>query len=254
VIQRALDSGCKRFIVCGGSLEDSTKALEICEKLDPKCEKLYLTIGVHPTRCNEFLPESEVSATPEEHVAKLRKLIEANPERVVGIGEFGLDYDRTQFCEIETQQKFFKLQLEELVKPLKLPMYLHLRGEKCGLDFFRIMTEVLGDMEAASQVVEDSSSSSEKYEGVVHSFTGTQAELEEILKFGLYVGINGCSLKTEENCTVAAEIPLDRLMLETDCPYCEIKNTHFSSKFVKTKFAASKKYEAGKLHKGRNEP
>ena len=63
--------------------------------------------------------------------------------------------------------------------------------------------------------------------GVVHSFTGSQEELEELLtKTPFYIGINGCSLKTKENLEVVAKIPLDKIMLETDCPWCEVRPTH----------------------------
>jgi TatD related DNase len=52
--------------------------------------------------------------------------------------------------------------------------------------------------------------------GLVHSFTGTVEEMRRLVEAGLYVGINGCSLKTEENLEVVRQIPLDRIMLETD--------------------------------------
>ena len=63
--------------------------------------------------------------------------------------------------------------------------------------------------------------------GVVHSFDGTAAELERVLQFPqLSIGINGCSLRTQDNLEVIAMVPLDRLLLETDSPWCEIRPSH----------------------------
>lgn len=52
----------------------------------------------------------------------------------------------------------------------------------------------------------------------------------------LFIGVNGCSMKTAENCEIVKAIPVDRLMVETDCPYCDIRNSHASAQHVKTKF------------------
>mmetsp|Transcript_4791 Transcript_4791/g.3987 ORF Transcript_4791/g.3987 Transcript_4791/m.3987 type:complete len:99 (+) Transcript_4791:247-543(+) len=97
-------------------------------------------------------------------------------------------------------------------------MYLHNRNT--GDDFFKIVKE-----------------NRHKFsDGIVHSFTGTKEEAKKILDLGLYIGLNGCSLKTKENLEVLKEIPLDKIMLETDAPYCEIRNSHAGSGYVKTKF------------------
>mmetsp|Transcript_17798 Transcript_17798/g.17025 ORF Transcript_17798/g.17025 Transcript_17798/m.17025 type:complete len:142 (+) Transcript_17798:579-1004(+) len=94
--------------------------------------------------------------------------------------------------------------------------------------------------------------------GVVHSFTGDEKELQELLGMDLYIGVNGCSLKTQENLDLVKLIPLDRMLLETDCPYCDIRNTHASAPFVKTRFtkAPKEKYNLDpvKMCKDRNEP
>jgi TatD DNase family protein len=92
--------------------------------------------------------------------------------------------------------------------------------------------------------------------GVVHSFTEDEDVLQQYLSLDLYIGVNGCSLKTEENLNVVKKIPLDRIMLETDAPYCDIRNTHASYKYIKTSFDRIKKekMKKGLICKDRNEP
>ena len=65
--------------------------------------------------------------------------------------------------------------------------------------------------------------------GVVHSFTGSKDEVKQIIELGLFIGLNGCSFKTAENLEVVKTIPVDKIMLETDSPYCEIRKSHAGS-------------------------
>ena len=76
----------------------------------------------------------------------------------------------------------------------------------------------------------------------------------------LYIGINGCSMKDEQNLQVVKAIPLERMMVETDCPYCEIRKSAASYQYLRTKFPNKdrKKYDPESeeiaLVKNRNEP
>lgn len=96
----------------------------------------------------------------------------------------------------------------------------------------------------------------------MHSFTGTQEEMERLVELGLDIGVNGCSLKTEENLAVVKAIPLERLQIETDAPWCEIRPSHASSKYlskdsgapVLPKAVKKEKFVQGAMVKGRNEP
>ncbi|KAJ1988181.1 hypothetical protein EDC05_005446 [Coemansia umbellata] len=239
ILDRARSAGVVGMMVTGGSLHESKKAIELCSQQQGQ---LFATVGCHPTR------SSEVDHYPEgadAYFAALRNLIDSNKDKVVAVGECGLDYDRLHFSGKESQNKYF-LRHFELTETTGLPLFLHNRNT--GGDFARIIKE----------------NRTRFSNGVVHSFTGTAAELRELLDLELYIGINGCSLKTEENLEVAKLIPVDRLMIETDCPYCEIRPTHASSKLLNPA-GSGEEWEAPEtkrkerwssecMVKGRNEP
>ena len=89
-------------------------------------------------------------------------------------------------------------------------MFLHLRAATD--DFLEIVLRHVDDFPAG---------------GVVHSFDGAAADLEKILTVEkLHIGVNGCSLKSEENLIVAAAIPVERLHFESDAPWCDIRQSH----------------------------
>jgi TatD DNase family protein len=174
-------------------------------------------------------------ARSEKIIADLTDLItqartSPSPE-LVAFGEFGLDYDRLHYCSKEVQLHSFSVQLA-LAASLtpQLPLFLHSRAAHA--DFVRLLKEAFGPR-------------LERLEkgGVVHSFTGTVDEMRELMDLGLYIGVNGCSFKTAENCDVVREIELSRLMLETDGPWCEVRPSHEGWKYLveweaKTKAAA----------------
>ncbi|CAG0894222.1 unnamed protein product, partial [Cyprideis torosa] len=132
---------------------------------------------------------------------------------------------------------YFKQQLA-LVAATGLPLFLHCRNA----------AEELAD------ILEEYASSLKG--GVIHSYDGSLEDAQRLLKLGFHIGINGCSLKTKENLTVAAELPEERLLLETDAPWCEIRPSHAGHGFIKTIFKQVKKekWEPGLMVKGRNEP
>eukprot|EP00252_Welwitschia_mirabilis_P009932 TRINITY_DN22880_c0_g1_i2.p1 TRINITY_DN22880_c0_g1~~TRINITY_DN22880_c0_g1_i2.p1 ORF type:complete len:322 (-),score=59.90 TRINITY_DN22880_c0_g1_i2:223-1188(-) len=232
VLKRAWDAGIERIIVTGGSLRESREALAIAETDG----RLFCTVGVHPTRCNEF----EESGNPENYFQDLTSLAKEGLQKgkVVAIGECGLDYDRLQFCPADLQKKYFEKQIE-LSEELRLPMFLHMRAA-CK-DFCEILER----------------NKHRFISGVAHSFTGSAEECNQLLMFSnLFIGINGCSLKTVENLHVVGCIPLDRMMIETDAPYCEIRSTHAGSSYIKTTWPSRKKekYDPACTVKNRNEP
>ncbi|EIW86875.1 Mg-dependent DNase [Coniophora puteana RWD-64-598 SS2] len=249
ILERSRAAGVKSMIVTGGSLSESTEALKLAEK-----HGLYATIGCHPTRSSEFDKHPE---GPLAYLDALDKLLASNGQgkgRGVAIGECGLDYDRTHFAAKDVQQKAFRLQLG-LAKKYHMPLFLHSRA--AHQDFVQILRE--------EGLGENGGQANGAKGGVVHSFTGTSEEMEELMNMGFHIGFNGCSLKTDDNLRVVKGVRLDKLLLETDAPWCSMTTTQASRAHIDTLpadlraqfFPSTTKPESfvhGKPTKGRNEP
>ncbi|KAI1269947.1 hypothetical protein F5Y18DRAFT_422911 [Xylariaceae sp. FL1019] len=247
VVSRAKEVGCEKLIVTGSDFPSSREALGIAQEYPGV---VYTTAGIHPCSSAIFStshskndakehslsssdpdPEKPISEEDEADLEKTRHIIadlqtliesarKTHPGALVAFGEFGLDYDRLHYCSKKIQLHSFSAQLD-LVLTLspQPPLFLHSRAAHS--DFVSLLKSKFGPK-------------LEKLErgGVVHSFTGTAEEMKELADLGLYIGTNGCSFKTEENCDVVKQIPLDRLMLETDGPWCEIRPTHAGWRYL----------------------
>jgi len=233
VLSRASDAGVEKIIVTAGQLSEAHESLKLIQGDEKESMEMYTTVGCHPTRCNEF----EKSGNPDEYYDQLKDLVTKHKEKVVAIGECGLDYDRLKFCTKPVQMKYFERQLN-LAAETNLPLFLHMRN--AGEDFMDIYNRHRDSVKG----------------GVAHCFTGSIEEAAQLMDLGLYIGITGCSLKTAENLEAMKSIPLDRLMVETDAPWCEIRNTHAGSSHIKTRFPDKKKerWEMGSCVKSRTEP
>lgn len=230
VLKRSWDNGLAKLIITGGNLEESQKAIDLAKTDD----RLYATVGCHPTRCSEFENNGQ---NPDVYLQSLGSLVKENKTKVVAFGECGLDYDRVQFCTKEIQRKYFEFQLQ-LNDSLNLPLFLHCRNAADDLH------EIL---------------SKHKFTGVVHSFDGTIEEANKFIDLGYYIGLNGCSLKTQENLETVKELPTEKLMIETDCPWCDIRPTHVGFKYISEEnkcFPSIKKekWKPDHMIKSRNEP
>ena len=192
VIIDAQKAGVDSLIVVGDDLETSANAVEVANRYD----RVYATAGVHPHVAQEFMD------TPEWGQAFLRLLGDAKNNKIVAIGEIGLDY---YYSRSSKEAQFWALK-EQLrwSQQFNLPVSFHVR--EAFSDFWPIYDEI---------------SQNEPIPGVIHSFTGTMAELEEILSRGLYVALNGIMTftKDEDQLAMAKAVPLERLLLETDAPF-----------------------------------
>ncbi|KAM7537630.1 hypothetical protein Aperf_G00000067692 [Anoplocephala perfoliata] len=229
VLTRAFRTGLEKIIVTAGCEEDITAAKALCSS----DSRLFYTVGCHPTRCHEF------AVNPDQYYESLKRSVLEDGSRVVAIGECGLDYDREHFCPKEVQLPYFKRQLC-LASEMRLPLFLHCRNA-----FEDLVSSIRKHVEENGPV-----------QGVIHTFDGSHEQAEEVLNLGLYIGLNGCSLKNKMNLEVVASIPQDRILFETDAPWCDIRPTHAGFQHIVTKFEKKKanKWTPDCMVTGRNEP
>ena len=182
LLQEMRSNGVEKIITCGVTLEDSEKLLEVCEQND----MLYAAVGVYPHETHK-LP---FNAQKLEQLAKHKKC--------VAIGEIGLDYYYDDSPR-QTQIEVLKSQIE-VANALDLPITFHDR------DAHNDSLEILKKY---------------KPKGVVHCYSGSVEMAKEIVKIGMSLGIGG--VLTFKNARVlpdvVKEIPLEKLVLETDAPY-----------------------------------
>jgi TatD DNase family protein len=216
VLHRATDAGVTRIITIGTSVESSRRAVELAEKYP----NVFAVVGVHPTYALEA--EDDV-ITPLRELAK-------NP-RVVAIGEIGLDYHhlpsleaakqkhiqvfnalqseteeqieaRIEDCAYKSKQAELFEQLLDLAVELRLNVVIHQR------DAWDDTLEILRDY-------------GRQVSGVFHCFGGTLDQANEVIDLGHLVSFTGIvTFKNGKQVReVAARVPLDKFMVETDCPY-----------------------------------
>lgn len=207
------------LINVGTNFKSSKKCIEIAR------ENVFASIGLHPSNIDsEFLKSKEdlkqIEGALEKDFDYDAYKVLAKSKKVIAIGECGLDYWRkpkgTTKKELfkEEQEKIFERQLD-LAEELNLPVIIHCRS--AFDDLYNILSK-------------------RKIKGVLHCFTGTKEEVERFLSLGLYFGINGIIFKINSEEAIK-NIPLDKILLETDCPYLsppmfEERNNPFSLKYI----------------------
>ena len=187
VLARARESGVSRFLAICDRLDNFPRVLMIAQANDD----IWCSVGVHPHHAKDF-----------EGLA-VEELVEAARDRnVVAIGETGLDF--YYGYSAETQQVQSLRQHIEAARQTGLPLILHCRDAD----------DLMGD------VLEDEFSKG-AFVPLLHCYTGGQALAERALKLGAFVSVSGIlSFKSARDVRdVISGIPMDRLILETDCPY-----------------------------------
>ena len=180
------ENGIARVVNVGASLASCGRTIELMNRYD----YIYGAIGVHP---------SETAELNDEAFEWLRQ--QCQLEKCVAVGEIGLDYYWDE-PDRELQKEWFRRQLN-LARELAKPVIIHSRD--AAKDTVDLMTEV----------------HAEEIGGVIHCYSYTKETAEVFLKMGFYFGIGGVlTFKNAKKLKEAvAYIPLDRIVLETDCPY-----------------------------------
>ena len=240
IIQKCLDSDIWMINV-GAQYSTSKRALEISKNYK---QGVYASVGLHPIHMASGLVKikadlEETLCQEEFDYEKYKKL--ALSENVKAIGEIGLDYywkpkTKGKLELFKEKQKDLLLKQLKLAKDLNLPVIFHCRmAHKDLIDFLKNETR--------------------PEKAVAHGFVGNTEELTEYLNFGYYIGCNGIIFKKIEGIDFEKnikKIPLERILLETDCPYLnplnkEQRNTPLNLKYIAQKIAEIKKISFEKV-------
>lgn len=220
VLANAESVGVTRLLCVGTDKNDSQLAIEFAQKH----KTCFASIGIHPHDSKNYMTNGRIDSVLRDDFHKL-----AISKKVVAVGECGLDY-YYQHSPKEDQEVMLRFQIE-LALTNKLPLIFHVR--QAFNDFWKIVDDYAG------------------LKGVVHSFSDTPDRLEQILKRGFYVGLNGIMTfsKDEDQLTAAKMVPLERMVLETDAPF--LTPVPYRGKICEPKHVVETAEFLGRL---RNEP
>ena len=182
IILNAKKANVKKMICIGDNLNTSLKSLAIAEKYN----NIYATIGIHP---------HESKDASEKYLSKIESY--SNHQKVVAIGEIGLDY-YYNFSDSKIQKVVFLEQLK-LAKKLNLPSVIHCR------DAYEDLLEIIIE--------------SEHDKGVIHCFSGDLEFANKIINLGYYISFTGMITFVKELEDVIKNISLNHILIETDSPY-----------------------------------
>jgi TatD DNase family protein len=216
VLRRATDAGVTRILTIGTSIESSRRAVELAERHP----NIYAVIGVHPTTADE---------AEEDVIDPLREL--ASSPRVVAIGETGLDYHSLPSSENAKEKRAQVLAALQTETEEGLEAGLHdgaykskqasLFEQQLDLALELGLNVVIHQRDAWDDTLELMRPYVGKLRGVFHCFGGSLEQAQEVIALGHLVSFTG--IVTFKNGTavrdVAAQLPLDSFMVETDCPY-----------------------------------
>ena len=185
VIQRAIENQVLAIITIGTDLETSKQAILLADKY----ASIFASVGIHPSDC------ANVKDSDFDLVKEL-----AGHEKVIAIGEIGLDYYHMH-AEKDVQQNSFKKQIG-IAKELDLPMIIHNR------DSHDDMLKILKD-ENVNEIG-----------GVMHSFSGDLPYLNKIINMNLHISFTGnITFKKSTSDELVKKVPIENLLLETDSPF-----------------------------------
>lgn len=186
VINRALKEGISRMVVVGFDRPTIEKAMELVEKYD----FIYASVGWHPVDAIDM---------KDEDLLWIEEL--ASHPKVVAIGEMGLDYHWDKSPK-DVQKEVFRRQIQ-LAKKVKLPIVIHNRDATADI------VEILKEEEAR------------EVGGIMHCFSGSPETAKECVEMNFYISLGGpVTFKNAKKPKEVAEaIPLEKLLIETDCPY-----------------------------------
>ena len=182
VIDRALENNVSKMICVGVDIESSNKSIELAEKYD----MIYATAGYHPHESKETIPN---------YLNELESLLQH--KKVVALGEIGLDFFYNH-SDKETQIKIFEEQLE-LAKSLNMPCVIHNRES---------------DKELIHSIKKTKNNNA-----VIHCFASNGKFANELINLNLHLSFTGLKTFVDELKKVVENIPIDKIMVETDSPY-----------------------------------